>query len=73
MWVPSWNPTEVVPNGTIRTVTVSGHTHLVWRKCKEAEVLIYHVSCHEQPACWADVPVIVRKHLLKPDVEANQH
>ena len=43
MWVPSWNPTEVVPNGTIRTVTVSEHTHLVWRKCKEAEVLMYHV------------------------------
>ena len=44
MWVPSWNPTKVVPNGTIRTGSVSEHTHLVWRKYKEAEVLImYHM------------------------------
>ena len=43
MWVPSWNPTEVVPNGTISRVTVSEHTHLAWRKYKEAEVLMCHV------------------------------
>ena len=27
----------------IRTVTVSEHTHLEWRKYKEAEVQMYHV------------------------------